>query len=60
MKKLGQCEVKGCQNEAKYGLFKTYPNGRKVWLHVCPLHEREIGNENLRRAEIESDKEVNY
>jgi len=50
VKKLGQCQVKGCTKRAKYGLFKTYPDGRKDWLHVCPEHEGQIGTENLRRA----------
>lgn len=49
-RKLGQCQVEGCANSAKYGLFKTYPDGKKEWLYVCPLHEGHIGNENHRRA----------
>ncbi len=46
----GQCEVEGCQDPAKYGLYKTQPDGKKVWLHVCRKHEGEIGSENHRRA----------
>lgn len=45
-----QCEVNGCQQPAKYALFKTFPNGEKRWLHVCKDHEAEIGNENMKRA----------
>ncbi len=46
----GKCEIGGCNEKAKYGLFKTYPDGVKRWLHVCRLHEGEIGSENMRRA----------
>ena len=46
----GQCEVSGCTQPARYGIYKTYPNGEKVWLHVCCLHEQVIGRENLKRA----------
>lgn len=47
-----QCEVYGCERPAKYALFKTFPGGRKRFLHVCKEHEREIGNENLKRAGV--------
>ena len=56
MKKLdkcqvkGQCEVEGCNNLAKYGLYRTKPNGKKEWLKVCIFHEGQIGDENMRRA----------
>ena len=46
----GQCEIGGCHEPAKYALYKTYPDGKKVWLHVCKEHEGEIGNENFKRA----------
>jgi len=45
-----QCQIEGCQNLAKYVLYKTYPDGKKKWLHVCREHEGEIGSENMRRA----------
>jgi len=46
----GQCEVSGCTAPAKYGIYKTYPNGEKKWIYVCSLHEGYIGSENLERA----------
>ena len=49
-RKQGKCQVEGCQTPAKYGLFKTYPNGKKRWLYVCELHEKIIGDENMVRA----------
>ena len=49
-RKLGQCQVENCFNTAKYGLYKTFPDGRKEWLHVCPLHEQQIGDDNMRLA----------
>jgi len=56
--KLGLCQVEGCNNKAKYWLYKTYfhtflnspSRGIKKWLHVCRGCERGIGNENMRRA----------
>jgi len=48
--KLGKCEVEGCNEKAKYGLYRTDNKGNKEWLHVCRLHEGLIGNENLKRA----------
>ena len=44
------CQVEGCNNLAKYGLYKTNSDGTKAWLQVCKLHEGEIGNENMVRA----------
>lgn len=46
----GQCENTPCQKPARYGTYKTLPDGRKVWLNVCKRCEGEIGMENLRRA----------
>ena len=56
--KLGKCQVEGCNNPAKYGLYETYfrtylnspYKGIKKWLHVCRECEAEIGTENLCRA----------
>lgn len=45
-----QCQVEYCNNPAKFALYKTFPDGTKKWLHVCRLHESEIGRENLHRA----------
>ena len=44
------CDIEGCPNLAKYALYKTYPDHKKVWLNVCYQHEQEIGNENMARA----------
>lgn len=48
--KKEQCQIDGCQNLAKYALYKLFPNSEKRWLHVCREHEEEIGSENMRRA----------
>jgi len=45
-----QCEVPNCTNPARYGLNKTFPDGKKRWLNVCEKHDKEIGDENERRA----------
>jgi len=45
-----QCQFKGCQETAKYALYEIKPNGNKEWLHVCILHEKHIGDENMRLA----------
>ena len=45
-----QCEVDDCTNLAKHALFRTHSDGKKEWLNVCPLHERKIGDENMRQA----------
>ena len=47
---LKECEIGGCQKLAEYNLYKTFPNGKKEWLYVCKEHEKEIGDENMRRA----------
>lgn len=44
------CQIDGCEQRAKYALYKTETDGTKRWLHVCRLHEAEIGQENLARA----------
>jgi hypothetical protein len=46
----GQCEIPGCNNPARYALYKTLPDGKKKWLHVCLRHEADIGHENILRA----------
>ena len=46
----GQYEVEGCQKLAKYGIYKTFPNGEKKWLHVCDGCEQEISAENFKRV----------
>lgn len=49
-RKLGQCQVEGCPSLAKYAMFRTQPDSGKEWLHVCCLHEKHIGDENMDRA----------
>ena len=46
---LGKCQVEGCPDKARYGIYKTITKGHKVWLNVCSRHEIEIGDENLQR-----------
>jgi hypothetical protein len=46
---LGTCQVDGCRERARYGIFRQV-DGRKQWLHVCPKHERTIGDANEQRA----------
>ncbi len=41
------CQIEGCRRPAVYALYKTFPNGQKVWLHVCERHEQMIGDENM-------------
>jgi len=50
MKKLGKCQVEFCSNSAKYGIFWLRLSGKKEWLYVCRLHEKNIGDENMHRA----------
>lgn len=45
-----QCQIEGCQDPAKYALYEIKLDGNKVWIHVCILHEKHIGDENMRRA----------
>ena len=51
-----QCQIGGCQNPAKYSIYKTYPDGKNRWLHVCKEHEKEIGDENVRSSGEYSSK----
>jgi len=47
MKNLGQCQIEGCNRRAVCAVYKKFPNGQKVWLHVCAHHEQMIGDENM-------------
>ena len=49
MEEVKSCQVSGCNRPARYALYRTMPDGRKVWLEVCREHEGEIGMENLAR-----------
>ena len=42
------CEVEGCLQLIKYGLYKLNPDGSKAWIRVCARHEGEIGDNNMR------------
>ncbi len=42
-----QCQIKGCNNPAQWALYRTNPDGEKLWLYVCRYHERIIGDENM-------------
>jgi len=44
------CEIDGCNNPAKYALYKTFPDGHKEWLNVCKECDNVIGAENIKRA----------
>ena len=52
MKRLGKCQVHGCNQPARYGLYRT-TDGKKEWIYVCRRHESEMGYENLMRREKE-------
>ena len=52
--KLPKCEIDGCEKQAPFALFITLPDGTKQWLNVCAKHEKEIGDENLRRFKMSS------
>lgn len=45
----GMCQIKDCPKIARYALYKT-DSEFKQWVYVCPKHEGEIGDENLRRG----------
>ena len=49
MKRLGKCQVHGCNQPARYGLYRT-TDGKKEWIYVCRRHESEMGYENLMRV----------
>ena len=52
---LGICEIEGCLRAAEYGLNRQV-GGDKIWTNVCRAHEKEIGDENYKRA-IAKEKE---
>ena len=60
MRGLGKCQIEGCGNGAKWGTYKTFLDGSKKWLYVCDGHEREIGDENLARADPNWRKVKNF
>ena len=54
------CEYEGCGKEAKYALYRLYPDFTKKWVNVCDLHDRRVAQESRRlRAGAEATwKEV--
>jgi len=51
-KRFDWCQVEGCCNKAKYGIYRQLPYRTKKWLRVCGACERIIGDENMRRATL--------
>lgn len=45
-----KCEIIGCNKKAKWGIYKTYENGTKLFIRVCDHHEIIIGDENARNS----------
>jgi len=41
------CQVSGCKNPARYGMYQLGLNGDKRWLYVCEECEKRIGEKNL-------------
>lgn len=50
MKENVICGVAGCSGKAKFSLYRFNRDGSKTWTHVCDMHERNIGDSNMRRA----------
>ena len=50
MRGLGKCQIEGCGNGARWGIYKTFPDGSKKFLYVCDGHDKEIAQENLARV----------
>jgi len=50
-RKIVNCEVEGCQNEATFNLYRIPENPQelKTWLNVCDMCERRIAFNNLKR-----------
>lgn len=46
------CQVEGCHYEAKFNLYRFNRDGTKTWINVCDMHERRIGDANMRRAGV--------
>ena len=44
---MTQCQLTGCKQKARWGLYYTLPTGEKEWKEVCDKHEREIAAVNL-------------
>ena len=44
------CQVEGCQEKAEFSLYRINIKGEKKWVRVCRLHEKHIGDANMKRA----------
>ena len=42
-----KCQIKDCFQTAKFGIYKTFPDGKK-FIKVCDSCDKEIGAENLK------------
>lgn len=42
-----ECEVKDCNNEAYWFLYRINENRSKDWIKVCDKHEELISDNNL-------------
>ena len=42
------CQYEGCLREAKYALYRLYPNFTKKWINVCVGHEKDVAREAQR------------
>ncbi|MCJ7828667.1 MAG: hypothetical protein MUP81_02870 [Dehalococcoidia bacterium] len=50
------CEVTGCKNPARYGLYELCPYEKKKWKFVCAECEQRIGDNNLRLQGIDKEE----
>ena len=48
MKKYGKCQMVGCRESARCGLYRRVYLEKKIWVEVCYGHEKEIGDENVK------------
>ena len=46
----GNCEIEGCNRNARWSLYRQLPTGEKEWVNVCEYHWGPIARENLARA----------
>ena len=44
-KEKTMCQYEGCLREAKYALYRFYPNFTKKWINVCDRHDKDIAQE---------------
>ena len=44
-----KCQNDKCIREARYGIYRTFEDGTKKFIKVCPACESNIAKENVRR-----------